>query len=141
MKKLSYLLILMALFALGLASACAEAKPAGLSDEQLNSVADNVLKALDANAYDQFTPYASDQMNAAFTPEQFSQSHEMLLKASGHYQSVGKPTLTNNQGYAVYRFPAKFDNETVYITLTFKVGGDKVEGFWMDSTNLRGQPK
>ncbi len=61
----------------------------------------------------------------------------MLQTASGKYVSIDKPTLTNNQGYAVYRFPAKYENETVYVTITFLVGGHKVEGLFFNSVNLR----
>lgn len=133
-----YALIALALIAM---NGCAKTKPAGLSDEALLSTADNVLQAVDANDFGQFSRDLSDQMKAAFTEAQFNSLHDMLLHASGHYQSVDTPTLTNNQGYAVYRFPATFENETVYMTLTFLTGQTKVEGFWLDSPNLRELPK
>ncbi len=61
----------------------------------------------------------------------------MLQTASGNFSSLDVPSLSNNQGYAVYRFPAKYANETVYVTITFLVGGQKVEGLFFDSVNLR----
>jgi hypothetical protein len=137
-KNMVYVLIVLGLIAL---SGCSEAKPAGLSDDALIGIADNILKAVDANDFSLFSQDLSEQMKAAFSEAQFNGLHDMLLKASGHYQSLDKPALTNNQGYAIYRFPATYENETVYVTLTFLVGGDKVEGFFLDSPNLREVPK
>jgi hypothetical protein len=139
--KIKYLFIGLIALALLALSGCASAKPAGLTDEQVAAVAENALKAVDANNFEQFSQDLSNQMKAAFTEAQFNSLHDMLQKASGNYQSLQKPALTNNQGYAIYRFPAKYENETVYVTLTFLVGGDKVEGFFLDSTNLRELPK
>jgi hypothetical protein len=50
---------------------------------------------------------------------------------------MDSPSLSNNQGYAVYRFPCKYANETVTVTITFVIGGQEVEGLWFDSANLR----
>lgn len=137
--KTKTLFLIISLLSLALTSGCA--KPAGLSDDQLTAVADHTLKSLEANDFQQFRQDMSDQMRAAFTADQFTSLRDMVQKASGHYQSVGKPSLTDNQEYAVYRFPAKYDQETVYMTLMFLIGGDKVEGFWLDSPNLRKAPK
>jgi len=133
--------ILLVLAILVLLSACAYPEPAGLTDEQLTAVAENILKAVDAGDFGQFSQDLSDQMKAAFTEDQFNSLVSMLHTASGHFVTVDKPTLTNNQGYSLYRFPATYDNETVYVTLTFLTGGQKVEGFFLDSTNLRELPK
>jgi hypothetical protein len=136
-KKINYFFILALTLILIVTSGCSAPKPAGLSDEQVTSMTVNALKALEANDYKTFTQDFSEQMNAAFTQEQFTKLQGMLQTASGKYISIDKPTLTNNQGYAVYRFPAKYENETVYVTITFLVGGDKVEGLFLDSVNLR----
>jgi hypothetical protein len=118
-------------------SGCSAPKPAGLTDQQLTSVTENILKALDAKDYQAFTQDFSDKMKSAFTQDQFDSLGSLLQTASGSYVSPGSPSLTNNQGYAVYRFPAKYANETVYVTITFLVGGQKVEGLWFDSAALR----
>jgi hypothetical protein len=115
---------LMLVMLLGL-SGCSTPKPAGLTDEQLTIVAENILQSINANDYQKFTQ------------EQFAQLQTMLQKASGAFVSVGTPSLSNNQGYAVYRFSSKYANETVYVTITFLVGGQKVEGLFFDSANLR----
>jgi hypothetical protein len=141
MKTKTIFISLIALALLLATGGCAKARPAGLTDDQLLSTADNILKAVDANDYGRFSQTVSDQMKAAFTEAQFNSLHDLLLQASGRYQSVDAPTLTNNQGYAIYRFPAAYENETVYVTLTFLIGGDKVEGFFLDSPNLREVPK
>ena len=118
-------------------SGCAAAKPAGLSDQQVAGITENILKAIDANDYQKSRQDFSDQMKAAFTQAQFNQIRSMLQKASGGFVSVGTSSLANNQGYAVYRFTSRYANESVYVTVTFLVGGQKVEGLWFDSTALR----
>jgi hypothetical protein len=119
-----------------LATGCAAPKPAGLTDEQLTAVAENILQSINANDYQKFVQDFSDQMKTAFTEDQFNQMCD-LLKASGNYVSQDAPSLSNNQGYAVYRFPCKYENENVYVTITFLIGGQKVEGLFFDSNNLR----
>ena len=118
-------------------SGCSTPQPAGLTDQQVASVTENTLQAIDANNYQEFTRDFSDKMNSAFTQAQFSSLRAQLQKASGSYASLGAASLTNNQGYAVYHFPAKYAKETVYVTITFLIGGQKVEGLWFDSVNLR----
>jgi hypothetical protein len=118
-------------------SGCSAPQPADLTDQQVTSVTGNILKALDANDYQKFAQDFSDQMNSTFTQAQFDSLCKLLQTASGSFVSLGTPSLSNNQGYAVYRFPAKYANETVYVTITFLVGGQKVEGLWFDSAALR----
>ena len=129
------------LFALALvllvASGCSAPQPAGLTEQQVADVTGNISKAMDANDYQAFIQDFSKSMLSAFTQAQFDSLRAMLEKASGKYVSLGSPSLTNNQGYAVYRFSAKYTNETVYVTITFLVGGQKVEGLFFDSANLR----
>ena len=117
-------------------SGCA-VKPAGLSDQQIASVTENILKSIDTNNYAGFIHDFSPQMKAAFTLEKFAQLQTMLQTASGKFSYMDVPTISNNQGYAVYRFPTKYANETVYVTVTFVVGGQEVEGLFFDSAALR----
>lgn len=119
-----------------LVASCAAPKPAGLSDQQVTSMTENILQSINANDYQIFVQDFSDQMKTAFTEDQFNQMRD-LLKASGKYVSQDAPSLSNNQGYAVYRFPCKYKNENVYVTITFLIGGQKVEGLFFDSNNLR----
>jgi hypothetical protein len=118
-------------------SGCSAPKPAGLTDQQVASTTENILKAIDANDYQGFIQDFSQKLISAFTQAKFDSMRTMLQKTSGNYASLGSPSLSDNQGYAVYRFPAKYASETVYITITFLVGGQKVEGLFFDSTNLR----
>jgi hypothetical protein len=118
-------------------SGCAAPKPAGLTDQQVAEVTENTLKALEANDYQQFTRDYSEQMNAAFSQEKFDSLRSLLQTSSGNYISLGAPSMSNNQGYAVYRFEAKYTNETVFVTITFLIGGSKIEGEFFDSVNLR----
>ena len=117
-------------------SSCAP-KPAGLSDQQIASVTENILKSIDTNNYPGFTHDFSKQMKSAFPQEKFTQLRSMLYNASGNFVYMDIPSISNNQGYAVYRFPAKYTNETVYVTVTFVIGGQEVEGLFFDSAALR----
>ena len=132
----------LAVVALGLAllaslSGCLPAQKAGLSDQQVASVTENILKALNDNTYPAFTHDFSPQMKSAFTQEKFSQLRTMLYNASGKLIYMDAPSISNNQGYAIYRFPSKYNNETVTVTITFVIGGQEVEGLFFDSANLR----
>ena len=118
-------------------SGCSAPKPAGLTDQQVASVTENILKAINVNDYQKFTRDFSDKMNSVFTQAQFDNLRTLLQTTSGSYLSLGTPSLTNSQGYAVYRTPAKYTDETVYVTITFLVGGQKVEGLFFDSVALR----
>jgi flagellar basal body rod protein FlgB len=121
-------------------SGCAT-QPAGLSEAQVAVVAENVLNAINTNNYTAFTHDFSPQMKAAFPQTEFSKLQTMLQTTSGKFLYTEKPGISNAQGYARYRFPSKYDNEIVYVTLTFLIGGQQVEGLFFDSANLRKLPK
>ena len=138
MKKYANLISLSTLMlVLLITSGCSAPKPAGLTDQQVSDLTEKILKALDANDYQIFIRDFSDQMISAFPQEQVTALQALLGKSSGKFVSVGTPTLSNNQGYAVYRIPCKYENETVYVTITFLIGSQKVEGLFFDSANLR----
>jgi hypothetical protein len=120
-------------------TSCQPPKPAALSNDQVVQVVDNTLKAIDAGDYQSFTQDFSDDMKNAFTEAKFTSLADMLQNASGNYVSYAgsEPELSNNQGYAIYRLACKYDLESVMVTVTFKVDGDKIEGLFFDSTNLR----
>lgn len=137
MKKYLSLTAIPLLLVVFLMSSCAKPSPAGLTDQQVNSITENVLKAINANDYQGFIKDFSDKMKSVFPQAEFDKLCSLLQTASGNYVSLGASSMTNNQGYAAYRFPAKYANETVYVTVTFLVGGQKVEGLWFDSAALR----
>lgn len=127
----------LAMLVLGALSSCAAPQPAGLSDAQISGVTENVLQALNENDYARFIQDFSDEMKAAFSEAQFIQLRDLLQTTSGSYLSLGEPSLSNAQGYVVYRFPCQFDLEEVIVTITFKIGGEQVEGLFFTSPNLR----
>ena len=135
MKKKLGLMILCIVFLL--TSGCGKPSPAGLSDAQVTSLTENVLKAIDAGDYQLFIKDFSDQMVAAFAPEQFASVQAMMKNASGKFVSIETPSLLNNKGYALYRFTCKYELETVYVTISMLIGGEKLEGLWFDSVALR----
>ncbi|MGB8214081.1 MAG: DUF3887 domain-containing protein [Anaerolineales bacterium] len=123
-------------------SGCSSAKPAGLSNQQVAGITENILKAIDANDYQQFSRDFSDSMKSGFTEDQFNVLRATLQSASGGFVSLDTtPSISNNQGYAVYIFSSKYTKETVYVTITFLIGAQKVEGLFFDSANLRKAPK
>jgi hypothetical protein len=120
------------------ASGCSTPKAAGLSNKQVSAVAENILQALNASDHAKFVQDFSDNLKGAFPEAQFIQLRDLLQNASGNFVSLGSPSLSNGQGYALYRFPCQFERETVLMTITFLIGGQKVEGIFFDSDNLRG---
>ena len=118
-------------------SGCLATQKAGLTDQQVAGVTGNLLKAINDYNYPAFTHDLSPQMKAAFTQEKFSQLHSLLYNASGDFSSMDEPSISNSQGYAVYRFPSKYAKETVTVTVTFVIGGQEVEGLFFDSAALR----
>ena len=118
-------------------SGCSAAQRAGFSDQQVASVTENILKALNDNNYPAFTHDFSPQMKSAFPPEKFSQLQTMLVQSSGKFIYMDAPSISNNQGYVIYRYPAKYAGETVTVTVTFVIGGQEVEGLFFDSAALR----
>ena len=134
-KLYSVVGLLIALSILG--TGCAAPKPAALTDEEVTTIAANILMALDANDYAAFSRNFSPDMLAAFSETQFTQTRDMLQSSSGKYVSTGKLSLSNNQGYAVYRIICTYEKENVVVTIVFKVDGKQVEGLFFDSPNLR----
>jgi hypothetical protein len=127
--------IIMASFLAG----CQPATPAALSNDQVIGVVDNLLTAINQENYPNFSRDFSDEMKKGFTEQMFTNLAALLKNASGNYVSCAgaSPELSNNQGYAVYRLVCTFEKESVVATVTFKTDGDKVEGLFFDSTNLR----
>jgi hypothetical protein len=143
MKKIQKFLALafLALIMIIATSGCAKPRSASLTDDQVGTMVENILTAINASDYQKFTQNFSDAMISAFPETQFTQMHELLQKASGNYVSMGTPILVNQNGYALYRIPCKYEKEDVIVTVTFAIGGDKVEGLFFDSTNLRSASK
>ncbi|MBN2550416.1 MAG: DUF3887 domain-containing protein [Anaerolineales bacterium] len=133
--KVIFLLLLAGL----LASSCSalQPKPAALSDEQVGEVVENLLLALDQGDYAAFSRDFSAEMKAAFTQAEFDKIRQMLQEASGSYISKSTAKLSNSEDYAIYRLDCVYKQENVIVTVSFKVAGDKVEGLFFDSPNLR----
>jgi len=137
-KRLNIIsLVVLALTLIVATSGCARPQPASLTDAQVGATLTNILQAANANDYESFKQDFSDAMINAFTQEQFTQLRDLLQTASGNFVSTGTPTLLNQNGYAGYRFPCEFEKEDVIATITFIIGGNKVDGLFFDSTNLR----
>lgn len=137
MPKIKLFSILSILVAMSLlVSGCGSPDPANLTDEQVTAITENILTAIDAGDYAAFSRDFSDEMLNAFPEDNFLQTKDMLASASGNYISIDTPTISNKQGYALYQFVCKYENEDVAVTVVFLVGGDKVDGLFFNSPNL-----
>ena len=137
--KISTTLIIVTIATTLFLAGCQPPRPAALSNDQVIQVVDHALKSITAGDFQSFTQDFSDKMKNAFSEEQFISLVDLLRNASGNYVTCAdsQPELSNNQGYAVYRLACSYDLESIIATVTFKVDGDKVEGLFFDSTNLR----
>jgi hypothetical protein len=132
-------LLILTIVAALLLTSCQPAEPAALSNDQVIQVVENLLTGINQGDYVRFSQDFSNEMKTGFTRDMFTSLVDLLKNASGNYVSCtgAAPELSNNQGYAVYRLICTFEKESVVVTLTFKTDGDKVEGLFFDSTNLR----
>ena len=123
------------------ASACAKPQPAGLSDDQVGTMVDNMLQAINTGDHQEFTRDFSEAMITAFPETEFTKLRDLIQGTSGNYISLGELTLINQGGYAIYLFQCEYDKENVIVKVVFAIGGDKVDGLFFDSTNLRAASK
>lgn len=135
-KKITVLLFSLVMLMALSATGC-QAKPAALSDEQVVEITENILTAINDADYGQFVQDFGAEMVAAIPEDDFIDMRSMLQDSSGNFGTCQSPTLLNNGGYALYRMICEFDQENVVVTVTFAIGGDKVEGLFFDSPNLR----
>jgi PBP1b-binding outer membrane lipoprotein LpoB len=126
------LVILLTLFVTG-----CQAEPSALSDEQVVKVTESILNSINDMDYENFTQDFGEEMMAAISEDDFVDMRTMLQSSSGIFIACQQPALMNNAGYAIYRVICEFEQEDVVVTVTFKVDGDKVEGLFFDSPNLR----
>jgi hypothetical protein len=134
-KPVSIVSLLILLFLL--AAGCAPASPSGLSNAEVLSVTGNLLTAINTGDYPAFTRDFSAEMLAAFPESEFTKIQEMLHSASGNYISCAEPSLTNNQGFAIYNIRCTYELEDVMVRIVFRIDGTQVEGLFFDSPNLR----
>ncbi len=143
MKVSDKLIVSYRFFLLVLLAGCSAfaPKPAGVPAEQIGAMAENILQAINKGDYSSFKADLSDQMLQAMPESEFTKMQAMLANSSGKYVSKGAAQLSNSQGFAIYRFPAKFEKEDVTVTLVFAVNGNKVDGLFFDSPALRATPQ
>jgi hypothetical protein len=125
-----------------LAAACALNAPPGtaaLSDQQAREIAEGALVALNEGDYEAFIEHFSEKVQAAMSPESFEQLRATVQETSGDYLSLSGPKLikTSSPDAVGYVYDCKFEKEEVVVTNYYLVDGDKVEGFFLNSPNLR----
>ncbi len=117
---------------------CKPASPAGLSDDQVKQVTENILVSVNTNDYSGFIEGYSEDLLTASPESQFDQLRSVLLEASGNFiRCADQPDLSNQATYAVYEFQCEFEKETVRVTIVFEIDGSLVEGLFFDSPGLR----
>jgi hypothetical protein len=136
-------LLLMCSLLLALTSACNTNTPAPApagSPERARQVSEAMLKALDAGDYAAFTRDFAPSMKGEVPQTDFNDLRTVIGGTSGKFKAIKDARSTsadNNPGYVIYQITAQFEQESVILTLTFKNGSDKVEGFLLDSENLK----
>ena len=124
-----------------LATGCSPSEPAGLTNDEISTLTQNILTAIDTGDYPTFTLDFSSEMLTGFPEDQFTQLRDLLHSASGNFVSVGELSLSNKQEFALYRIICKYALEDVVVTIVFKIDGKQVEGLFFDSPNLRSASK
>lgn len=135
-KKLLTMVLLAAVIVLNGCSALAP-KPAALSDEEVLSATDNILKAIDSGDYAAFSEDFGEEMLGVMTESEFTKIQDLLAESSGAFQSCGEAKLVNQQDFAVYRFPCQYEKEEVTVTVVLPIDGTTVDGLFFDSPNIR----
>ncbi len=137
--RLSLIICLLSVLSI-LVTGCGPAKPADLTDDEVISLAKNILTALDTDDYAAFSRDFSDEMKKALPEDQFTALADMLHAHSGKFVSAGDLSLSNKQGFAVYQIICKYEHEDVVVTIVFRINGKLVEGLFFDSPYLRATP-
>ena len=104
-------------------------------------IAENILSSLNDNNYQGFVRDFSEETKNATTPEDFVELREFLTSTIGKYISSTPTEVTEEEGYIVVYFTAKFEQEeNVTVRVVFKEGDNthEVYGLWFDSPKLRG---
>jgi hypothetical protein len=124
------------------AAGCALNAPAGMasiSDEQARHVAERALVALNEGDYEAFVENFSARMREAMDEGSFNQLRATVQETSGNYLSLSGPKLVkaSTPNAVGYVYDCKFEKEDVVVTNYYFVDEDKVEGFFLNSPNLR----
>jgi O-glycosyl hydrolase len=142
MKKQTLAMILILLGSLLAISSCGLNAPAGkaaISDDEARQIAEAALIAINEGDYEAFVENFADQLSEAMTEEKFWELRTILQETSGNFLSLTGPRLVKaSSPEAVgYVYTCKFEKEDVVLTNYYRVDEDKVEGFFVNSSNLR----
>lgn len=140
----SVMILVMAMLAGALLSGCGKVMTE--SDVSYASpLLDNMLSGIKDKDYSEFSKDFGSEMKTAMTEEAFNTLVDTLNSKIGDYQSrtFGGATTqaSNGKNYTVVVYKAKYTNETADVMITLTVGGEDggrtVDGFFMNSPNLR----
>jgi hypothetical protein len=81
----------------------------------------------------------SDKLRDAMSEESFDELRGLVQETSGKFISLSGPQLVkaSSPNAVGYVFNCKFEKEEVVLTNYYLVDGDQVEGFFLNSPNLR----
>lgn len=142
MRKLTLLgaLVLLALAALGIASATVGRPPEAVEPQHVavdanraTEIANGAFAAFDVGDYVGWSRDWSDAMRSAIPEEAFQGWRSSVLEQLGRYVSLGTPVLTSRQpGTYRWSFPVTFERGTATIGFGFTESGDEVEGVFVE---------
>jgi hypothetical protein len=142
MKKQTLAMMLLILVSLLAISACGLNAPTGkaaVSDDEARQIAEAALMAINESDYDGFVEHFADPLSEAMTEEKFRELRAILQETSGNFLSLTGPRrvkASSPEGVG-YVYTCKFEKENVVLTNYYRIDGDKVEGFFVNSPNLR----
>ena len=102
---------------------------------EINSIAENLLQALNNEDYPSFSRDFSQEMRLQLNEEFFSQTKQIVENTSGMYLSKEPSKFYEYDPYKIYQYNCYFQRENV--TLTLYMNSSLIEGLYLDSENLR----
>jgi len=99
--------------------------------------AEQMLSAFNTGDYDAFSKDFSEDMKKGMAKEQFENIRAFVKRVSGDYVGKALAVSKEENGYKIYGYDAAFSLGSVFVTITFSQDMSKVEGFNLDSQEMR----
>ena len=115
------------------------AKGVWISDDEAKQIAEASLIALNEGDYEAFVANFADELRQAMSEENFQELRTTLQETSGMFLSLTGPQLVKASTPDVvgYVYTCEFEKEEVILTNYYIVDGDRIEGYFVNSPNLR----
>jgi len=126
---------LLLLFALGGCGAPEVVEPVtSLTEEQVTSMAENMLQAYNSGDYAAFERDLAPAGQLLLTEQAFGELRDELLATAGEFVSIESVEAVpgGSEGHSQWRVTATFQNTTETLTLTFDDATNRIEGMEFD---------